>query len=98
MVHFLMANHWYYRERGSTELVGPMSYSHARSGARWISLDPDTSGQADLVVIRGDREGDSQRVTRRLFVVLMYVRGVAKSGGSAADQYIGEYSDAETLD
>lgn len=92
---------WWYRENPQDALSGPFDYRQAENLARRLSRRTDRSGLAELCTyvaapvetpqrsdaVNTTRGGDPRRVTPKLFVVYMYIRGKRTLGGRTAEYH-----------
>ena len=79
-----MSDDWYVRSAKGAPLFGPVSYAVADRHARFLSVDEDGPGLAQVVTLLGSRPGDPASVPARICVVGYYARGRKFLGGRAA--------------
>lgn len=80
----MASNYYYYRASKAYPLVGPMSLVDAEDIARWLSLQEDGIGMAEVCTYVGNRPNDPVLRPPKLFVVSMFIRGkLTLKGGTA---------------
>lgn len=80
-------NYFYYRETKDDALVGPMSYPQAIAGARYLSLDEERSGLAEICTYVGNRPQDPVIDPPILKVIHMFIRGKLTLSGHTAQYH-----------
>jgi hypothetical protein len=80
----VLVGDWFVRRDKNSPLIGPMSFRDADRQARYMSVDINDSGLAEVVTFLGERAGDPVTFPSRLFVHGMYARGKKFLGGRTA--------------
>ncbi len=80
----ILVGDWFVRREKGAPLIGPMSFRDADRHARFMSVEENGPGLAQVVTFLGNRKGDPTTFPARLFVDGYYALGKKFLGGRTA--------------